>query len=345
MIAVRDLSVSYGDFTLRDVNLDLRHGGCLAILGPSGAGKTLLLETVMGARRPDRGSVMLDGQNITRVPPELRQIAYIPQDLALFPHLSVRENIVFGLPSRAARRNAGDALNQLVAMLGLERLMNRPGVRTLSGGERQRVALARALIVRPRVLFLDEPFASLDAATRTDLLRSMRRMRPVLQTTMFFVTHELHEACVLADDIAIMMNGRIVTSGPKNDVLLQPRTTSVARFLNIRNILPVTALASLHVPAEIPVRTADGTEITHVAVRPEDITVLPGGDCAAGTFRARLDDVIPTGSHVIAELIVHGTLRLEVSLPPAHAARIERMLHQEVTASIQSQNVIYLTGD
>jgi len=349
MIAVRNLSATYGDFALHDVTLDLHHGGCLAILGPSGAGKTLLLETVMGARRPKRGRVMLDGRDITSVPPELRQIAYIPQDLALFPHLSVRENIVFGLRSRGERRSCGDALNQLVAMLGIERLMNRRDVRTLSGGEKQRVALARALIVRPRVLFLDEPFTALDSATRTDLLRSMRRMRSALQTTMFFVTHELHEACVLADEIAIMMHGRIVTSGPKDEVVRRPRTTSVARFLNIRNILPIAALGVLGLPGPAADPGPEQAGVTHAAVRPEDVTLLSGDaqpdDSAAAIFRARLEDLIPTGAHVIAELIVSGTLRLEALLPPAHAEQFRRSLHQEVTASISPRNVIQLTGD
>ncbi len=339
MIQVRDLSVAYGNFALRDVNLELHDGGCLAILGPSGAGKTLLLETVMGARRPKCGCVLLDGRNITDLPPESRHIAYIPQDLALFPHLSVRENIVFGLRARTGRKHAGDELHRLAAMLRIEHLIDRPQVTTLSGGEKQRVALARALIVRPRVLFLDEPFAALDAATSADLLRSFRVMRGELGTTVFLVTHDLDEACFLADEVAIMMEGRIVESGLRDRIIRRPQTVAVARFLNIRNILPLSSIPS----EALPVAKSADRRHTHLAIRAEDITVLPWAGKSDQDICARLDELIPVGSHVIAELTVNGNWRLEATLTHSVAASLGSHLAADVAVRIIPDQVLFLT--
>ena len=339
MIEVRDLSVTYGDFSLRDISLNVHREGCLAILGPSGAGKTLLLETVMGARRPLRGQVLLDGQSILRLPPERRRIAYIPQDLALFPHLSVHDNIMFGLQSRTARRGAEAALKRLITTLDLEPLLHRRSVTTLSGGEKRRVALARALIVQPRVLFLDEPFAALDAVTRTNLLRSLRSLRHTMQTTMFLVTHDLDEACFLADDVAIMMRGRIVDYGPRERVFRRPRTAAVARFLNLRNIVPLPRLQAAGLLNE----EAADDGCTHVAVRPEAVNIMAADHARVDAVPARLDALAPLGSWVIAELTLDGSLRLEAMLSYELAATLKRSINDRIHVAIDRRGLIYLS--
>ncbi len=337
MIRVEDLSVSVGNFDLREVSLELREGGCLAILGPSGAGKTLLLETAMGARRPDRGHVLIDGRNITDLPPEARRIAYIPQDLALFPHLSVRQNIAFGL-SRSARRTVSDALDRIVTMFNIQHLLDRRDIATLSGGEKQRVALARAMIVQPRVLFLDEPFAALDAATRSDLLRSLRMLRQATGTTIFLVTHDLDEACFLADEVAIMMRGRVTEYGPRDRVFRRPRTIAVARFLNIRNILPLTRLQA----AGLPPANATGNGCTHVAVRAEDVRIHTSHPTPPGALPVRLDALISLGSRVIAELSLNNSLRIEALLDHEQAADLSRPGQDQVYMSIAPGRMIPL---
>lgn len=341
MILVRDLHVSVGRFALRGVNLALAEGACLAILGPSGAGKTVLLETVMGARRPDRGQVLVDGRNITDLPPESRRIGYIPQDLALFPHLSVRQNITFGLSRRSPNAGAAEALEQVVRMFDIAHLLDRRDIATLSGGEKQRVALARALVVRPRVLFLDEPLAALDAASRGDLLWSLRAMRRATNTTVFLVTHDLDEACFLADEVAIMMRGRIVEHGPRDRVFRQPRDVAVARFLNIRNILP---LSRLRAAGLLPGAATDGG-VTHAAIRAEHVRVTPIGQASAGSVPARLEALIPLGSRVVAELALDGSLRLEASLAIEQAAALAGPVPREVAVSIGRDGVIPLSGD
>lgn len=324
MIEVQDLTVRYGTFALRDVSFTLRAGERLAVLGPSGAGKSLLLETVMGARRPERGRVLIDGREMTRVPPEARRIAYIPQDLALFPHLTVLENLRFGLRSRAARRACAGAIEEIVAMLGLASLLARRDIATLSGGERQRLALGRALAVRPRVLFLDEPFASLDAATRTDLQHSLRAIVRRFGMTVFLVTHDFDEAFLLADEVMIMMQGRIVQRGAAGTVFGEPRTVDAARFLNVRNILPVSLLPAA-TAAALARRRPEHAPPALVAIRPEDVEIRtdregPGGADGAQGLVARVVELLPAGSRVrvIAELADGG--RIEASVPSASIA-------------------------
>lgn len=339
MIEVRDLHVRFGDFELRDVNLVLPSDGCLAVLGPSGAGKTLLLETVMGARRPMRGSVLIDGRNVSDLPPESRKIAYIPQDLGLFPHLSVRENIVFGLSDRRARKNAEAEVLRLARLLQVEHLLDRKRVTTLSGGEKQRVALARSLIVNPRVLFLDEPFSSLDAATSSELLRTFRVMRRDLGTTVFLVTHDLDHACFLADDVAIMMAGRIVESGPCEQVLRRPRNVAVARFLNVRNIIPISSLP----PSTRPIVATTSRDVTHLAFRAEDVSLVPGSLDGGLTLPARLEGLIPLTSHVVAELTILGSIPVEANISRAAAEHLDGHLGAAVNMHVARERILLLS--
>ncbi|GAB4276715.1 MAG: tungstate ABC transporter ATP-binding protein WtpC [Deferrisomatales bacterium] len=239
MIRVEGLTASFGAFRLRQVDLEVEVGESFFVLGPSGAGKSLLLEAILGVRRPERGRVLLAGRDVTRDPPERRRVAYVPQDLALFPHLSVRENVLFGL--RAAGRlpgDAGDRTRRWVELLNLERVIDRGDVGTLSGGERQRVALARALVTEPRVLFMDEPFSALDASLRRDLQLEFRDLQRRLGLTVVQVTHDPEEAFLMADRMAILMEGRVLEVGRPADLYNRPSDLRVARFLMLRNLFP-----------------------------------------------------------------------------------------------------------
>ncbi len=341
MIEVRDMSVAYGDFKLRDVSVKLHEGGCLAILGPSGAGKTLLLETAMGARRPQRGQVLLNGRDITLSPPEARHIAYIPQDLALFPHLCVRDNIIFGFAARRARCDADGPLKEIAALLRIERLLARKDVSTLSGGERQRVALARALILKPRVLFLDEPFASMDAASRADLLRAFRSLRRTLKMTVFLVTHDLEEASFLADDVAIMMAGRIVQSGSRDDVIHRPRSISVARFLNYRNILPLSAIPA----GSRNAMAGSWNGMAAVAIRPESVQVEATHEERPEFVRGRLIDVMSLGTRIVAELELPDSTRIEALLPIERMGELTAWIGKEVSVRLPHEAMLPLEAD
>lgn len=239
MLEVTDLVAHYGAFSLQRINITIPQGQTFVLLGPSGAGKTLFLETVLGVKPPDAGRILLDGKDIGHVRPEERGFCYLPQDLALFPHLGVRENIAFGLHVRGvARAAAEERVTDIARLLGIEHLLPRREVRSLSGGEKQRVALARALVVQPRVLFLDEPFSALDPATRRQLQREFREVWRRLGLTVVLVTHDHEEAAALADQLAILMDGRLKQCGPPSDVFERPVDLAVARFLVVENIFP-----------------------------------------------------------------------------------------------------------
>lgn len=339
MIEVVDLAVSYGSFRLRDIDFSLEAGKHLAVLGPSGAGKTLLLETVMGARRPERGKVLLNGINLSELPPESRGIGYIPQDLALFPHLSVWENIVFGLRHVSDRRSIKDSVLEVASLLGIEDVLERKNVLTLSGGEQQRVALARALIVKPRVLFLDEPFSALDASIRGDLLRSFRNLFRELSITTFFVTHDLDEVLILSDEVMVMMDGRIVRRGNCLDVYRNPERLDVARLLNIRNFLPASVI-----PHAVLDEVCGEVRNTLVfGIRPEYTHISFDGSCIENSLVARLIDVIPMSTHLLLLLETADGISIEGFCPLSFEKAAKAKLGYEVHIILSHENLIPLT--
>ena len=235
MIQAEGLHACFGGFHLQGVDFAVEPGESFFVLGPSGAGKSLLLEALLGIRHPCRGRVLLGGQDVTRAPPEQRQVAYVPQDLALFPHLSVRENLLFGLRARGRQQaEASQRLEHWVNLLDLHGVVDRREVGTLSGGERQRVALARALINDPRVLFLDEPFSALDAALRRRLQIEFRELQKRHEVTVIQVTHDPEEAFLMADRMAILMAGRIEQVGTPAELYNRPANLHVARFLMLQ---------------------------------------------------------------------------------------------------------------
>lgn len=241
LLSLRGVYKSLGEFRLEDVSLDVGEGEYFVVLGPSGAGKTILLQVVAGILRPDRGSVYIGGVDVTSEPPEKRNVGYLPQSYALFPHLSVADNIAYGLRVRGVPR--GEALErarEIAVRLGIEHLLHRKP-RTLSGGEQQRVALARALAVNPRLLLLDEPLSAVDPVLRTELRDYLRELHRSLSLTFVHVTHDFSEALSMADRIAVLNRGRVEQVGTPHEVFYRPATEFVARFTGAMNIFPGVA--------------------------------------------------------------------------------------------------------
>jgi len=233
MIRLSDVSVALGDFSLEDVNLEIQPGEFFTILGPTGTGKTVILELIAGLYRLDTGKLLINGVNSESISPEKREIGFVYQDQALFPHLNVYKNIAFGLqirkvPSLVVKERVKD----LADMLGIAHLLGRfPG--TLSGGEQQRVALARALIIKPKILLMDEPFSALDPNTKTVLCRELKLVHENYRCTVIHVTHDFKEAVLLADRIGIILNGKVRQIGVPKEVFGKPRDQEVANFLGI----------------------------------------------------------------------------------------------------------------
>ena len=255
MIELRELGLRRGRFSLRGVDLKVEEGECFVVVGPSGAGKTLLMEAILGVHQPDEGQVLVDGRDVTRLPPEHRGFSYVPQDLALFPHLGVYDNIAFARQRRAPHEEVMRAVREVAGWLGIEYLLDRRSIAHLSGGEKQRVALARALVAAPRALFLDEPFNSLDAALRVDLYRELADLRRRMRLTTILVTHDHDEAFVLGDRMAVMLNGRILQIGTPDEIYRHPATGDVARLLLVENILRAECVGPGRAPGASIYRT------------------------------------------------------------------------------------------
>lgn len=228
----------FGTRTILDnVSLTVTPGTALSLLGPSGTGKSTLLSLTTGLLAPDAGRVFLDGQDITPLPPEARNMGMVFQDAVLFPHLTVADNVAFGLKMRGVACIEG--LRQAHAMLERVELADKATQwpETLSGGEQQRAALARALVTRPAVLLLDEPFARLDPRLRQDMRRLVQTLRQELGTTMLTVTHDGQEALADGDTVAVLLDGKLVQTGTPQDLYEHPASEVVARFFGEINVL------------------------------------------------------------------------------------------------------------
>jgi len=229
-----------------DLSLCAPTGRIIVLFGASGAGKSLTLAAIAGLLTPDAGRiaidehVLFDAQAGINLPPQARRIGMVRQDLALFPHLSAADNIAYGF-DRGSRQNKQARVNELLALVHLDGLgARKPG--ELSGGQQQRVALARALAIEPTLLLLDEPFSALDLATRVELRQEVKELQQRLQTSMFFVTHDLGEAVLLADEMAVVENGRVLQQATPNEILRAPENARVAQIVGVKNILPATVL-------------------------------------------------------------------------------------------------------
>ncbi|NJE02334.1 tungstate ABC transporter ATP-binding protein WtpC [Thermococcus sp. JdF3] len=309
MLEVKSVSKDWKEFRLREISFDVSEGEHFIILGPSGAGKTVLLEIIAGIIEPDAGRVLLNGEDITHWPPERRGLTYIPQNYALFPHMSVFDNIAFGLRlRRVPRAEIERKVKEIAEVLGIAHLLHRKP-KTLSGGESQRVAIARALVVEPELLLMDEPFANLDVQTRSKLLGEMKRWRRELGFTALHVTHSFEEAVSLGDRVGVMLNGRLVQVGPVREVFSRPASEEVARFLGFENIIEGTAegrvLRSNGVEIELP---AEARGRVRVGLRPEDIILSLGPirTSARNEFKALVESVEELGPLVRVHLRIGG---------------------------------------
>jgi len=293
MIHIENLCNTWGDtFSLEDISLDVKDGEYFVILGPTGAGKTLLLELIAGIHSPERGRIMIDGEDKTSRPPERRNIGFMYQDYSLFPHMDAKGNIEFGMRVRGIDHDErARRLGELVELFAISPLLSRD-VTTLSGGEQQKVAMARALACYPKVLLLDEPFSALDERTKSRLIHEMKALHHQQRLTVVHVTHSQEEALRLADRIAVMMDGRIVQVGTPTEIFSHPATMDIADFVKVENIWAARVKECTHDTLTLDlygheVRMArpeqfDCTEReVRLLIRPEDIVVGSGNRTSA----------------------------------------------------------------
>jgi molybdate/tungstate transport system ATP-binding protein len=309
MIEIHDLSLDLDAFHLRQVSLAVAEGEYLVLLGPTGAGKTVLLECIVGLHPRHQGTIAVDGVDVSRLFPEERRIGYVPQDYALFPNMTVAENLAYGLRARRVPRDEVAAkVKDMSVKLRIEGFARRYPA-TLSGGEKQRVALGRALLTDPRVLLLDEPLAALDENTRSALASGLRVIQRSVRGTFVHVCHNLEEALEVADRIAIIRDGALMQVGTPEEILHRPASLFVAEFTRTRNFLPGHAAADgngarVTLDGGAALRTAVPAAGPVVAsVRPERVRLLAGGGGAsADELRGRIVGVNPRPSYVEVEV-------------------------------------------
>jgi molybdate/tungstate transport system ATP-binding protein len=314
MLEVKDLCVQMGKFFLKNVNLEVRDGEYFVLLGPTGSGKSVLLESIAGLTSVTSGEVWINGKDVTDLNLEKRKIGFAFQDYALYRHLSVRDNISFGLMWKNQKQKDIDkAVDKAVELLHLENLLDKRSW-TLSGGESQKIALARAISIKPDLLILDEPLSAVDAETKEDYERELRELHDHLELTTIHVTHSFEEAVALGDRIAVIMDGEILQVGTPEEIFLYPQSEKLARFLMTRNVFAGEVTPDAN---GSKVFSIDGTRISvntelegkvHISVRPENILLSrepvdsPGNNCIEG---------------IVSRIVDRGTItHIKVDVPP-----------------------------
>ncbi len=312
LVRLLGISKAFGEVVaVHRFDLTIYRGDFLAVLGPSGCGKTTLLNMIAGFLLPDAGSIEIDGRDVTRIGPERRPTNMVFQGYGLFPHMTVRQNIAYGLrinktrPTEIERR-----VKEIIELVHLEGFEER-AVTELSGGQQQRVALARALIMRPEVLLLDEPLAALDLKLRKAMEEELRRIHRSIGGTFVFVTHDQGEAMGLANRIAVMDDGRLIQEGSAEEIYATPKTRFVSTFIGEANVFSGqrrSGVVTLDVGLCFSAAGPDGPVVT--VVRPEAITLMSASDARMANdsivLIGRIEDVVFLGSQVKYTVVVDG---------------------------------------
>jgi spermidine/putrescine transport system ATP-binding protein len=324
LVRLHGVSRRFGELTaLHPVDLDIQRGEFLALLGPSGCGKTTLLRLIGGFLKPSGGRVLIDGRDVTNLPPERRRTNMVFQGYGLFTHMTVRQNIAYGL--KVAKRPEAEITDRVRRMINLVHLggMEDRFPEMLSGGQQQRVALARALVMEPAVLLLDEPLAALDLKLRKTMQEELRQLHRTIGGTFVFVTHDQGEAMALATRIAVMAEGRIVQQGAPSEIYRQPMTDFVAGFIGDANLLRGrrhVGRITLDSGSSMESPGIDGP--VTVVLRPDDAVVAPAESSAAPglSLRGCLDEMVYLGSHLRLDLTLPDGSRLAAHVSPTSPA-------------------------
>jgi molybdopterin-binding protein len=300
MLRISSISRKWGEFSLRNINLEIEEEEYFVILGPTGSGKTLLLEVMAGFYKPDEGKMEFRDRDFTDLPPNERNFGFVYQDYMLFPHMKVRDNIAYGLKVRKAE-DIEERVEEMARAVGVDHLMDRSPL-TLSGGEQQRVAMARALVLKPDVLLLDEPYGGLDRQTTVALRSMVKDLHRKYGGIVVHVTHDQEEAVVLGDRVAVMKEGGIEQVGSPGDVMRRPSSKFVAEFVGTGNVFRETAKRK----GDVSMVTVEGVDIysastlegeVTLTIRPEDIILANQAveSSARNNYRGKVTSILDRG--------------------------------------------------
>jgi len=336
MIKIEGLTILFESFKIMDLNIRIEEREFHSLLGPTGCGKTLILESIMGLHRPKKSKIWIGEKEVQNLPPERRDISYVPQDLALFPHLSVKENIVYGIKARNLNEQVYEKyVNLLIHEMKVEHLLERYPA-NLSGGEKKRVALLRALVPKPKLLLLDEPLSGLDPSIKVDIQQLLKALHSSFHPTVLCVTHDFEEAYFLSDRITVFMDGKVEQFGEKDDIFLRPASRKVAEFLGTRNVYRAKILSKderiqrviLEVDSlqfSMPISLwRDSIEIgkeVDLFIRPEEVMIIREGkpvkdSLKRNIFLGKIIDIIDKRRYQLVNLqTMEGKISVEISIP------------------------------
>jgi molybdate/tungstate transport system ATP-binding protein len=354
MIRVDGLSRAWGDFTLKNISLEVNGSEYFVILGPCGSGKTLLLETIAGLYTINQGRVRIRERDVTALPPERRSVGLVYQQYALFPHLSVRTNIGFGLRyTKLGKAERETRIDEMIELFGIQDLAGRRTPSSLSGGEAQKVALARALAIRPEVLLLDEPLSSLDQRAREKVIAILPRITEELGVPVIHVTHHYSEATALADRVGIMRDGRLEQVGGVAEVFRHPANAFVADFLGVSNVMRAAirgteeGSAVVELPGGVTLRSANPNGLqgdVALCVRPDDILVTTAPDERPNTLAGRLAGLRDLGFTTVLDVDT-ATGRFEVTLPESVVAGMRLTIGDTVRLELPADRLHLMALD
>ena len=336
MIKIEGLTILFDTFKIVKLDIQIEEGEFHFLLGPTGSGKTLVLESIMGLRKPKGGRIWIGDREVQSLPPERRGISYVPQDLALFPHLKVKENILYGIKARNLDMKAYEEyVYTLVEVMRVEHLLERYPA-NLSGGEKKRAALLRALAPKPKLLLLDEPLAGLDLSIKVDIQHLLKNLHSSFHTTTLCVTHDFGEAHSLADRMTIFIDGKVGQVGKRNDVFLRPRSKKVAQFLGAKNLYRAKVLKNeessqrmilgvnglqFSIPTDLYQGQLEVGKEVDLFIRPEEVMILREGkpvkdSLKKNIFEGKILDITDKERyHMVSLQTTEGEISFEISIP------------------------------
>ncbi len=344
MLELKNLCLSFENFELKNVNLKVKEGEYFVILGLSGAGKSLMLECISGIKKIKSGHILLEGQDITNHKIQDRNVGYVFQDHAVFPHMNVFNNIAYPIKNKFSKSEVKKKVEEITELVNIKHLLDRD-TKTLSGGEAQRVALARTLIRDPKCILLDEPFSSLDVQLRDDL-RSLLRKINRLGKTIIHVTHDYEEAVTLAHKVAVFQKGKLVQKGFPSDVFSNPKSSFVARFSGIRNFFAGIMIADDRIKIdggfEIQILPQEKQSAGFVLLKSQDVVISTENfeSSICNTIKGKIIDIGP--SFKGNEIIIEADIKLTAFISHHSLKKLELKIGDDVWAGFKASAIKFL---